>query len=124
MSKFELNHKIFLDDSFKSVLRLHGHPLSRRIGFGPSTNTYVTALADADVCSSQVLVNKIKLVPTIEAYLLNYLKSKKREADFDELLHKPVLCMKPPSDFLRMIDSYLFNNLRMLCFSVALFELV
>lgn len=118
--KFELNDRVFLDESFKQVLRLHGHPLSRRIGFGPSTNTFVTALTDADKCSSQILVNKIKLVPTIEAYLLNYLKSKNREADFDQLLNKPILCMKPPSEFLRLIDSYLFNNLRMLYFFLHL----
>jgi hypothetical protein len=90
---------------------LHGHPLARRIGFGPSTNTFVAALFDLERASNQVLVTKIKLVPTIEAYLTNYLKSKNRESDFEQLMQTRVLCMKPPSEFLRLIDAYLFGEL-------------
>lgn len=111
LSQFNLDDKLFLDAAFKQVLRLHGHPLARRIGFGLSTNTYVTALLDSQQASSQVLVSRIKLVPTIEAYLINYLKSKNRESDFEHLIQTKILCMKPPSDFLRLVDTYLFDHL-------------
>ena len=59
-----------------------------------------------------MLLTKIKLVPTLEAYLVNYLKSANREGDFNKLIKTPALRMKPPSAFLRLLDSYLFNNLR------------
>jgi hypothetical protein len=106
-----LKDKVFSDPAFKQIVNLHGHPLARRIGFGPSTNTFVTALFDLEKPSNQVLVTKIKLVPTIEAYLINYLKSKNRESDFEQLMQTRVLCMKPPSEFLRLIDAYLFGEL-------------
>ncbi|KAI6184769.1 Peptidase S59 domain-containing protein [Aphelenchoides bicaudatus] len=112
ISKFTLNDKLFSDPAFKYVVNLHGHPLARRIGFGPSSNTFVTALFDAGKSTNQVLLSKIKLVPTIEAYLINYLKEKKRESDFDQLMQTQLLCTKPPSKFLRLIDAYLFDDLR------------
>jgi hypothetical protein len=106
-----LNDKIFSDSEFTHVVRLHGHPLARRIGFGPSSNICVTALLDFGKATNQVLVSKIKLVPTIESYLINFLKSKNRESDFEILMQIPVLSMKPPSEFLRLIDAYLFGEL-------------
>lgn len=111
ISQFDLDDKIFPDATFKQIVRLHGHPLARRIGFGPSSNTYVTALFDPHQSSSRVFVSKIKLVPTIEAYLLNYLESKNREPEFEHLVQTRVLCMKPASDFLRLVDVYLFDHL-------------
>lgn len=108
---FELDGAIFSDPGFKRVTRLHGHPLSRRIGFGLSTNTFVTVLLDFNKCSNQILMNQITLVPTVEAYLVNYLKSKNRGSEFDKLVQTRVLCMKPPSEFLRLIDTYLFDHL-------------
>lgn len=111
ISKFTLDDKVFSDLEFKHVVRLHGHPLARRVGFGPSTNTFVTALLDFEKATNHVLVSKLKLVPTIEAYLVNYLKSMNRESDFEQLMQTSVLCMKPPSEFLRLIDAYLFGEL-------------
>jgi len=112
ITDFPLVDSFFSDSTFHQVTRLHGSPLARRIGFGPSTNTFVTALLDPHQSSNKVLVSKVKLVPTIEAYLINFLKLKNRESDFQQLLQTKVLCMKPPSDFLRLIDLYLFESLR------------
>lgn len=110
LTSFELTDGVFFEDVFQKHVRLGGHPMTQRVGFGPSTNLAVTTL----VCtpSSDVAITKIKLVPTIEAYLTNYLKSVNRENDFNKLIKTAALRVKPPSAFLRLVDSYLFNHLR------------
>ncbi|KAI6172196.1 hypothetical protein M3Y98_00946300 [Aphelenchoides besseyi] len=116
LNNFDLSDEIFSDPAFKKLLRIHNHPTVRRIGFGPSNNLSVIAIRDDEattgISSNRVLINNIKLVPTIEAYLSNHLKTQKRETDFDKLIRTPALRMKPPSDFLRLVDGYLFNDLR------------
>ncbi|KAI6197105.1 hypothetical protein M3Y94_01185700 [Aphelenchoides besseyi] len=114
LNNFDLSDEIFSDSAFKKLLRIHNHPTVRRIGFGPSNNLSVIAIRDDEattgISSNRVVINNIKLVPTIEAYLSNHLKNQKREADFDKLIRTPALRMKPPSDFLRLVDGYLFQR--------------
>ncbi|KAI6218354.1 Nuclear pore complex protein Nup98-Nup96 [Aphelenchoides fujianensis] len=119
LTNFSLTDEVFADAAFQKVLRVHRHPTVRRVGFGRSTNVSVITIRDEEAtperepsCTSRVLIRSIKLVPTIEAYLLNHLKAKGREEDFPKLIRTAALRMKPPSDFLRLVDGYLFNDLR------------
>ncbi|CAD5220182.1 unnamed protein product [Bursaphelenchus okinawaensis] len=92
------------------------NPISfRRIGFmnSKSDDINVTVLKDPRPRSSCVKIETIKLVPTIESYMRLFLDKISKPELFDKLVNTDMLKMNPPSDLIRLVDDYLFKELRL-----------
>ncbi|CAD5227019.1 unnamed protein product [Bursaphelenchus xylophilus] len=112
---FNLTHPIFKE---LNVQGLFGPliPLTfRRVGFAHSAQdaVNVTVLKDPRPRSAAVQIQTVKLVPTIETYMRQHLEKIGRTELFDELVNTEMLHMNPPSDLIRLVDDYLFNELRL-----------